>query len=91
MEINMTKPVKVQAKTLKLHMKVRDEFEADLVDQDGAVLKSYEGYVPSIMPGEHYGDYLILDIDIDTGTINNWKKLRPEDIEKFISNGENDE
>jgi hypothetical protein len=84
MEINMTKPVKVQAKTFKVHIKCRDGFQGDLVDQDGQILKEYEGYVPSFFPGEHYGDYLILDIDLDTGTITNWKKLKPEQIEEFI-------
>lgn len=84
MEINMTKPIKVQAKTFKLHIKCRDNFEGDLVDQDGQVLKEYEGYVPSFFPGEHYGDYLILDIDIDTGMINNWRRLKASDIEEFI-------
>jgi hypothetical protein len=34
MEINITKPVKVQAKTFKLHIKCCDMFEGDLVDQD---------------------------------------------------------
>jgi hypothetical protein len=81
MEINMTNPVKVQAKTFKLHIKCRD---GDLVDQDGQTLKEYEGYVPDFFPGEHYGDYLILDIDIDTGTITNWRKLLPSEIEDFI-------
>lgn len=85
MEINITKPVKVNAKTLKLHMKVRDQFEADLVDQDGETLKEYEGYVPEFMPGEHYGDYLILDIDIDTGVIKNWKAPSAEQVQEFIS------
>lgn len=85
MEINITKPVKVDAKTLKLHMKVRDQFEANLVDQDGETLKEYEGYVPEFMPGEHYGDYLILDIDIDTGVIKNWKAPSAEQVQEFIS------
>lgn len=85
MKINMTKPVEVEAKTLKIHIKVRDEFTASLVDQHGEELKDYEGYVPGFMPGDHYGDYLILDIDLDTGSITNWKKPDAEKIEKFIS------
>lgn len=93
MEINATKKVKVQVKTLALFMKVVDTFSASLLDQDGEILKEYEGYVPEFMPGDkdggsHYGDYLILDIDIDTGQITNWKKPSQEAIEKFIS-GEN--
>jgi len=88
MKINMTKPVQVEAKSLNLHMKVRDEFCAQLVDQNGDTLKDYEGYVPSFMPGEHYGDYLILNIDLDTGQILNWKAPTATQIEKFIAGGE---
>lgn len=88
MEINITKPVKVNAKTLKLHMKVCDQFEANLVDQDGETLKEYEGYVPGFMPGPHYGDYLVLDIDIDTGVITNWQKPTAEEIQEFINHQE---
>ncbi len=88
MEINITKPIKVNAKTLKLHIKVCDRFEADLVDQQGDVLKEYEGYVPDFMPEQHYGDYLILDIDIDTGVITNWKPVTAQQIETFIQGAE---
>lgn len=88
MEINAIKTVKVNAKTLKIHCKVCDCFTASLHDQDGKELKDYDGYVPKFMPGDHYGDYLILDIDIDTGMITNWKKPTSSDIEKFIKSGE---
>ncbi len=88
MEINVSKPVQVQAKTLKLHLKVRDEFAAKLVDQDGDVLRDYEGYVPKFMPGEHYGDYLMLDIEIDTGKITNWVTPTAEDMQAFVSTEE---
>jgi len=95
MQINMTKQVPVQAKTLALYIKVRDEFCATLKDQDGVSLKEYEGYVPKFMPGDsgqgdHGGDYLILDIDIDTGQILNWKRPTAEQLEQFIS-GNDDE
>lgn len=91
MKINVKKPVEVEAKTLKLYMKVRDEFEATLVDQDGDTLRQYEGYVPGFMPGQHYGDYLILDIDIDTGKIVNWQVPTVDEIEQFIKEGSEDE
>lgn len=88
MEIEAKKIVKVNATTLKLHMKVRDQFEAILCDQDGDEIKQYEGYVPDFMPGEHYGDYLILDIDIDTGQIKNWKQPSKEQVEALIRSNE---
>ena len=34
----------------------------------------YSGYVPEWMPGEHFGDYVELDIDVETGKILNWDK-----------------
>lgn len=89
MEISTKKTVNVEAKTLNLYCKIRDCFTATLVDQDGVTLKEYDGYVPNFMPGDHYGDYLILDIDIDTGQITNWKTPSREKIEQFIR-GEED-
>lgn len=47
--------------------KCSDLFAASL---DG---KDYVGYVPDWMPGNHWGDYIELNIDIDTGKIMNWK------------------
>lgn len=87
MKINQMKATDVEAKTLKLHLKVCDQFYATLEGQDGAEIKEYEGYVPGFMPGEHYGDYVILYIDIDTGKITNWKTPSQEQLEKFV-NGE---
>ena len=39
--------------------------------------KEYDGYVPDWLPNtnaKHYGDYVELKIDIETGQILNWKK-----------------
>lgn len=88
MEIEATKTVKINAKILKICLKVVDQFVATLYDQDGEAIKSYEGYVPSLMPGQHYGDYVMLDIDIDTGQITNWKKLSPEIVQEFVEASE---
>ncbi|ROT45038.1 hypothetical protein [Pusillimonas sp. NJUB218] len=85
MEINQLKQVKVDAKTIKLCLKVRDRFSYIIEDTQGDVLfQQDDGYVPEFMPGEHYGDYVILDIDIDSGQIANWPKLTAADIEKAI-------
>ncbi|MGF0237226.1 hypothetical protein ACQR3P_30300 [Rhodococcus sp. IEGM1300] len=51
---------------------------------------SYEGYVPDFFPGQHYGDYLILSIDLETGQIKNWQKPSADDIEKMLSQGDDD-
>lgn len=85
-EIEKTKIVKVQAKTLQLCLKVRDEFTASLLDQDNQTIHIQdEGYVPRFMPGEHYGDYVMLDIDLETGQITNWKKPSAKEIQDWIS------
>jgi hypothetical protein len=91
-KINRKKVVQVDAKTLQMHLKVCDNFSANLVDADGQVIASQDdGYVPSFMPGEHHGDYVILDIDIDTGTITNWKKPTAKALEEFIAKCGDDE
>jgi hypothetical protein len=84
--IAMKKEVQVEAKTLAIYCKVCDNFTADLLDQNGETIHEQEdGYVPDFMPGDHYGDYLILNIDIDTGQIINWVKPSAEQIEKWIN------
>jgi hypothetical protein len=57
-------------------------FSANLLE-DGKEVGAYDGYVPDIMPGEHFGDYVTLDIDLDTGKIVNWKKPTASQINKF--------
>jgi hypothetical protein len=92
MIIDILRPKKVDAKTIKIHVKVRDGFCASIIDNDGECLMEYEGYVPDFMPqksvsyesGSHYGDYLILDIDLDSGKILNWQTPTPKQIQDFI-------
>ena len=85
MEISQTKKVPVNAKELRIHLKVSDRFTAHIHDQDGAELGGQDdGYVPDFMPGQHYGDYVILNIDLDTGQVLNWKAPSAEQVEEFI-------
>ena len=44
----------------------------DIIGRDGTIKASYSGF----MPGEHYGDYVMLDIDPYTGIILGWKKWK---------------
>lgn len=91
MEISQTKIVPVIAKTLRICVKCSDRFAADILDETGKEIGGQDdGYVPDFMPGEHYGDYVMLDIDLDTGNIANWKKPDAAEIEKFIANGDDD-
>lgn len=83
MELQIKRPQTVNAKTLKIHVKTRDCFSARLYSDKGELLKDHDGYVPGFFP-KGGGDYLVLDIDIDTGTIVNWEKPPVEGLEKFI-------
>lgn len=89
MKLGVKKEVEVEAKILSIYMKVSDRFSASLKDQDGAVIHDQDdGYVPDFMPGEHYGDYVILDIDIDTGQVVNWEKPTPEQLQTWMAKDE---
>ena len=91
MEIKATQIVNINVKTLKLHLKVTDRFTASLESSEGKELYSQDdGYVPDFMPDQHYGDYVILDIDLDTGQITNWKKPSAEQIENFMKDDSED-
>lgn len=86
MEINQQKKVKVNAKTLRIYCKVSDRFTYAIDDAQGDEIYSQDdGYVPDFMPGDHYGDYVILDIDLDTGVVTNWKKPTAAQIEAAIN------
>jgi len=90
MKIGIKKTVEVEAKQIRLCCKICDRFTASVHDQDGEEIFDYEGYVPNFFPGNHYGDYIMLNIDLDTGQITNWKPLTPEDIMRFIESEDND-
>jgi len=72
---------------LSVVAKCSDMFNAILTDEKGNMLKKHDGYVPEFMPGEHYGDYVEIDIDMATGQILNWKKPSKAAINKFIKTG----
>jgi len=94
MELNIKKTVKVKAKELRICCKVVDNFTASLHDQDGEEICSQDdGYVPGFMPGKHYGDYLILNIDIETGMVTNWGEAKLKELPEWVNslNGEADE
>lgn len=57
---------------LSINVKCSDRYSHTITNDEGMDV-SYDGYVPSFMPGEHWGDYVLLDIDPYTGQILNWK------------------
>lgn len=70
-------------KILVISAKCSDLFCASLQDGKGNELGEYNGYVPDFFPGEHYGDYVQLEIDIVTGQILNWNKPTAADLKIF--------
>jgi hypothetical protein len=73
----------VTAKTVHITAKCSDLCITRIKDENDRVLKEHDGYVPDFMPGDHYGDYVILDIDLDTGKILNWDATR-ESVEATL-------
>ncbi len=67
-------------KTIEISAKCSDMFSASFQNIVGNVVAdsgNYDGYVPAWFPNptvEHYGDYVQLTIDVETGRILNWKK-----------------
>ena len=81
MELKKKEHVVVDVRTVEVHVKVCDSGNYALMDADGVEVASIdEGYVPCFFPGDHYGDYLILDIDLETGRILNWQKPTPQQV-----------
>ncbi len=70
-------------KTAKVHYKVCDAGTYHLLDKDGNVQLTKEGYVPDILDlyNDSYGDYIILNID-ESGQIADWNN-KPN-IEDFF-------
>lgn len=59
-------------KTIEISAKCSDMFAVSAHASNGAIVAEGDGYVPDFMPGEHYGDYVTLTIDVVTGRIVNW-------------------
>lgn len=57
---------------MHINAKCSDLFSAVFYDSDGKDVADYIGYVPDFMPGQHWGDYVELEIDLATGQIKNW-------------------
>lgn len=76
--------VPVEAKTVEVYAKPSDAGVYRLFSKEGQILHTVDGYVPNWFPGAHFGDYLILDIDIDTGQILNWKPPTAAQLEEWI-------
>lgn len=59
---------------LKISAKCSDMCWTEFTDSKGKVTNS-DSYVPSGIGIDEYGDYVVLDIDMKTGQILNWKPV----------------
>lgn len=62
-----------QVHRIHLSAKCSDLCWMSLEDEKGERIAEGDGYVPDFMPGDHYGDYITLEIDPKTGVITNWR------------------
>lgn len=89
MQVETKKSVTVDVKRIKTCIKICDRFTAELIGANGETIRSIEDeYVPDCFPGQHYGDYLELDIDIETGQILNWKPPIESELEQLVNGDE---
>jgi hypothetical protein len=70
----------VEATIVEVNAKVTDRGCYGLKGPEGELIAELDGYVPKIFPGNHYGDYLLLEIELETGLIKNWKKPSPREV-----------
>jgi len=72
----------VDVNRISISAKCSDLCYSELQDSNGIGVAEHNGYVPALMPDDHSGDYVILDIDLETGTILNWKRPTRSVVEK---------
>ena len=82
-----TKQEKKIPAIISISAKCSDLCFAQIQTKEREEIFTHDGYVPEFMPGEHYGDYVILDIELATGKILNWKKPNQKTIKDFIKTG----
>jgi len=75
----------VDVSTVQLEVKVSDTGNYRFTSSDDVTIADFvEGRVPDFFPGNHHGDYLYLDIDLETGRITNWRTPSHDDIANAI-------
>jgi hypothetical protein len=72
----------VEVNRISIQAKCSDRCFSQLKNGEGRVIAEHDGYVPALMPEEHYGDYVELEIDLETGMILNWVKPSAKVVEE---------
>lgn len=88
----MDKQTKIQKpqRIIRVSAKCSDGFWA-VLDTQSKREGEYTGYVPTWFPNpnaEHDGDYVSLDVDLETGQILNWKKPTAAQLEETFNPSE---
>lgn len=68
---------------ISINAKCSDLCSTIIKNDEGEIVYEHDGYVPDFMPDEHYGDYVIIDIDLKTGKILNWNAT-VKSVEKWV-------
>lgn len=85
MKVTTNSPSEQTPAVLSIYCKVSDCFSASLVSGDGVTIGTQDdGYVPGFMPGNHYGDYIILDIELATGRVTNWRQPTSDELQQWV-------
>lgn len=86
--VRVYRPEIVTLGALKVRVPVAPgSFNVTLHDDRDQQVQSYDGNVPTWMPGDHGGDEIILDIDVATGRILNWRTADLADLLATWVNG----
>lgn len=80
----------MRTKTISINGKTSDCFSMVGQSESGDETGYYDGYVPKFFPGEHWGDYIQLDIDVKTGQILNWKPPTQEQLIELFEKNKDD-
>jgi len=73
---------------IKISAKCSDLCFTQIMDKDNSIIMEHGGYVPDFMPDQHYGDYVMLDIDVKTGKILNWTASEKQ-VKQWIKENKN--
>ena len=71
-------------KSIYITAKVGDLINGHVYDINDTVIISFGGVVPEFFPSNNYGEYLNLEIELETGKILNWIPPTKEQINEFI-------
>jgi len=77
--------LKTMPAVMRINAKCSDLFSAVFADAAGNDVADYSGYVPGFMPGQHYGDYVEIEIDLKTGQILNWQPVSLKAVNETLA------